>query len=163
MIRSFSLLAQRKRTKVPPLELDRKEATGPENLKKAPPIHTLQECKEKKGRPCHWSACGGFPARPRSCREFANSFSAATPVLGNVPMGLFTPAPYRIPPAEPRHTLFRPDMPRADLMSGQHLPSIAAQPWPTSRDVVYAGASLPTILSLKIGTNRRKRTTGGVS
>jgi hypothetical protein len=36
-------------------------------------LWTPKEKNQKKGRPCHLSACGGFPARPRSYREFTNS------------------------------------------------------------------------------------------
>jgi hypothetical protein len=71
-----------------------------------------QRNEPKKGPPCHWSrrrrdARSLCPAwgTPRCCRGFANSafaqtvqipFSAASPVLGCVPMGVFSP-PFVLP------------------------------------------------------------------
>jgi hypothetical protein len=64
-----------------------------------------QRNEPKKGHPGTCPAAGGIPCAPRCCRGFANSaspqtvqipFSAASPVLGGVPMGIFPP-PFVLP------------------------------------------------------------------
>jgi hypothetical protein len=68
-----------------------------------------QRNEPKKGPPGTCPAEGGIPCAPRCCRGFANSaspqtvqspFSAASPVLGGVPMGFFFLPPFC--PAAPR-------------------------------------------------------------
>jgi len=72
------------------------------------PKETNKQRSGEEKAPCvPCPAVGGIPCAPRCCRGFANlaspqtvqiPFSAASPVLGGVPMGIF-PSPFPVCPA----------------------------------------------------------------